>query len=82
MAKFKGSKCLTGDCGGHRAGYGYAKSGGTVPSAFSPSFNKGMALATNPKPAPKAKKISKTSIAAGLAFAGVVLAINKGNDPQ
>tara|TARA_B110000902_G_C14094044_1_gene508029 strand:- start:514 stop:687 length:174 start_codon:yes stop_codon:yes gene_type:complete len=40
---YKGSPC-TKDCGGHRAGARYARSGGTTPSK-SPSFNKGMRIA-------------------------------------
>ena len=44
MAKFKGSQCLTGDCGGHRAGFKYANQGGGLPSKYSPSFNNGMKM--------------------------------------
>lgn len=55
MAKFKGSQCLT-DCGGHRAGFRYANSGGSLPSRFSPSFNNGMKIAQGTFETPKAKK--------------------------
>lgn len=41
MAKYKGSQCKT-NCGGHRAGAKYYRSGGRTPSPHSPSFNKGM----------------------------------------
>jgi hypothetical protein len=41
---YKGSPC-TKDCGGHRAGARYARSGGSTPSRKSPSFNKGMRIA-------------------------------------
>jgi len=44
MAKFRGSMCLT-NCGGHRAGFRYARSGGGIRSPHSPSFNKGMGIA-------------------------------------
>lgn len=46
MAKrrlFKGSLCKTG-CGGHQAGWAYAKRGGTSPSRSSTSFNNGMKI--------------------------------------
>ena len=43
MAKFRGSACLT-DCGGHRAGFRYARSGGRKRSPYSNSFNKGMGI--------------------------------------
>jgi hypothetical protein len=44
--KFLGSQC-TKDCSGHRAGYKWSKDRGGVDgnSAYSPSFNKGAALA-------------------------------------
>lgn len=55
MAKFFGSRC-TKDCGGHRAGYQYANSGGSKPSNSSPSFNKGMRIAQQQAaPAPTSK---------------------------
>jgi hypothetical protein len=41
---YKGSPC-TKDCGGHRAGAAYARSGGTTPSR-STSFNNGMKIAS------------------------------------
>jgi len=45
MAKFKGSKCLTGDCGGHRAGYRYSSGGGgKQPHPNAKSFKKGMKI--------------------------------------
>lgn len=55
MAKFKGSQCLTGECGGHRAGFKYANNGGGLPSRFSPSFNNGMKIAQGTFETPKAK---------------------------
>ena len=45
MAKFKGSKCLTGDCGGHKAGYRYQSGGGgKQPHPNAKSFKKGMKI--------------------------------------
>jgi hypothetical protein len=41
--KYRGSQCL-GDCGGHRAGARYARSGGRTLTRSSPSFNKGMRI--------------------------------------
>lgn len=41
--KYKDSVC-TKDCGGHRAGAKYYRKGGRIPSAYSPSFNKGMMI--------------------------------------
>lgn len=43
---FLGSEC-TKDCSGHRAGYNWSKSKGNIQgnSPYSPSFNKGAALA-------------------------------------
>jgi len=41
--KFRNSSCKT-DCGGHRAGYKYATTGGRKPSKYSSSFNKGMKM--------------------------------------
>jgi len=41
--KYRGSTCL-GDCGGHRAGARYARSGGRTLTRSSPSFNKGMRI--------------------------------------
>lgn len=43
MAKFRGSVCKA-DCGGHRAGFAYARKGGTKRSPHSSSFNKGMGI--------------------------------------
>lgn len=40
---FKGSTCKK-KCLGHRAGWNYAKAGGTTPSATSSSFNNGMQI--------------------------------------
>lgn len=42
-AIFKGSRCKT-KCGGHRAGWDYAMSGGLTPSKNSVSFNNGMKI--------------------------------------
>jgi GNAT superfamily N-acetyltransferase len=41
---FLGSQC-TKDCSGHRAGYEWYKRKGRAPMSWSPSFNKGAALA-------------------------------------
>lgn len=41
---FLGSPC-TVDCSGHRAGYEWYKRKGRDPNSWSPSFNKGAALA-------------------------------------
>ena len=41
---YYGARC-TQDCGGHRAGYRYAKGGGRVLTRSSPSFNGGMRIA-------------------------------------
>ena len=41
---FKGSQC-TKDCSGHRAGYEWWFRKGRAPNSWSPSFNKGAALA-------------------------------------
>lgn len=41
---FLGSTC-TKDCSGHRAGYNWYKQNGRDPQSWSPSFNKGAALA-------------------------------------
>jgi len=55
---FMGSQC-TKDCSGHRAGYAWSKARGgqNANSPFSPSFNKGSAIATKEiqtaKPQPK-----------------------------
>jgi len=51
---FKGSVCKAG-CGGHRAGYRYAKSGGGKYSPHSSSFNKGMRIAQGLLPKRKKK---------------------------
>jgi hypothetical protein len=83
MAKFKGSPCLTGDCGGHKAGYKYANNGGGTYSPYSQSFNNGMNIANgkmnfqNPKP----KGLSKTSITVGLGIAAAVAAATKKPTP-
>jgi len=45
MAKYYGSECKTGNCGGHKAGYRYAKGGGRMLTRSSSSFNKGMRIA-------------------------------------
>jgi|TARA_R110002073_G_scaffold80996_1_gene194615 hypothetical protein len=45
---YKGSPCKV-DCGGHRAGAAYARKGGSQPSRYSPSFNKGMKIAQGGK---------------------------------
>ena len=41
---FKGSQC-TKDCSGHQAGYEWWFRKGRTPNSWSPSFNKGAALA-------------------------------------
>ena len=43
MARFRGSTCKT-NCGGHRAGFNYARRGGSKRSPNSNSFNKGMGI--------------------------------------
>ena len=45
---FLGSQC-TKDCSGHRAGYDWCKRKGRTPQSWSPSFNKGAALAQSGK---------------------------------
>ena len=46
---FMGSPC-TKDCSGHRAGYAWSKArGGKRAASWSPSFNKGAALAMKPR---------------------------------
>ena len=50
--KYRGSVCK-GDCSGHRAGYRYAKAGGTTPSPHSSSFNNGLAIAIRQMSQPK-----------------------------
>ena len=45
---FLGSQC-TQDCSGHRAGYDWYKQNGRTPQSWSPSFNKGAALAQSGK---------------------------------
>jgi len=56
---YYGTPC-TYDCGGHRAGYNYARSGGSTPSPHSPSFNVGMGIAsgtiTPPSPRGRPRK--------------------------
>lgn len=46
--KFRGSTC-TVDCGGHRAGFKYGRSGKRKPSPHSKSFNKGMKMGQTQK---------------------------------
>lgn len=52
--QFMGSQC-TKDCSGHRAGYAWstARGGQNANSPFSPSFNKGSAIATKELTKPK-----------------------------
>ena len=68
---FMGSQC-TKDCSGHRAGYAWSKArgGANANSPFSPSFNKGSAIATQEltkskqqpkKPAPPAAPQAPTA---------------------
>jgi hypothetical protein len=45
---FLGSEC-TQDCSGHRAGYDWYKLNRQDPQSWSPSFNKGAALARDGK---------------------------------
>ena len=45
MAKYYGDSCLTGSCGGHKAGAKYFRKGGRSLTKSSPSFNKGMRIA-------------------------------------
>jgi len=45
---FMGSEC-TKDCSGHRAGYAWAKRTKRKAASYSPSFNKGAALAMKPR---------------------------------
>ena len=52
---YKGSPC-TKDCGGHRAGAKYARTGGTQRSSSSPSFNTGMRIANGTFKRPKKGK--------------------------
>lgn len=59
MAKFRGMSECKGDCSGHRAGYRYAKGGGTLPSRWSSSFNNGMRIALGtfrPQPATRGRR--------------------------
>ena len=59
--KFRGSSC-TKDCGGHKAGFRYGRSGKRKPSPHSPSFNKGLkmgAKAATKKRKPRKKKASR-----------------------
>ena len=61
MAKFRGSVCKT-DCGGHRAGFRYARSGGRTRSPHSNSFNKGMGIHRGTyKPRAVKKRIKRRS---------------------
>jgi len=48
VLKHKGKPCKI-DCSGHRAGYRYARSGGTKFSPYSSSFNEGMSSYNRPK---------------------------------
>lgn len=62
MAKFRGSSCKTGNCGGHRAGFRYALRGGRTPSPYSSSFNKGLGIQRGtykPRLVKKRAKIAK-----------------------
>lgn len=52
---FKGSPCTQG-CGGHRAGYRYAKNGGGKYSPHSRSFNRGMMIAQGILPKRRKKR--------------------------
>lgn len=45
---FRGSQC-TADCSGHRAGYEWWLNKRRMPTSWSPSFNKGAALAATGK---------------------------------
>ena len=83
MAKFKGSQCLTGDCGGHRAGYSYASGGGSKPPHRNAiSFKKGMKIAVQEKEKRKEKTYKKketlSALVSGIA-AGVTYTIAKEN---
>lgn len=51
---FKGSQCKQ-TCKGHRAGYNYAKDGGSKYSPHSLSFNKGMMIAQGLLPSRRKK---------------------------
>ena len=60
MAKFRGSVCKAG-CGGHRAGFAYARRGGRSRSPYSNSFNRGMGIfrgTYNPRIVKKRRKRS------------------------
>lgn len=86
MAKFKGSKCLTGECGGHRAGYSYASGGGSIPPhRNAKSFRKGMNIALQEKEKRKEKSYKRKetlqALATGIA-AGVTYTIAKENTRQ
>lgn len=61
MAKFRGLSTCKTDCSGHRAGYRYARGGGTTPAKRSSSFNNGMkiALGTFKPPAVAAMRAKK-----------------------
>ena len=59
MARFRGSVCKHG-CGGHRAGFAYARRGGGIRSPQSSSFNKGMGIQKGTfKPRAVNKRIKK-----------------------
>ncbi len=52
---YKGSPCKD-NCGGHKAGAAYARSGGTTPAKGSSSFNNGMKIANGTFKRPKKRK--------------------------
>lgn len=58
MMKFRASDCSV-DCGGHKAGFAYATSGGGKKSPHSPSFNKGMKIAVKATKARNKRKKKK-----------------------
>lgn len=76
MAKFKGYNCLTGACGGHKAGYKYGKNGGGTPSPFSPSFNEGLAIAQGLLKTPTQKVVGKAAKVAGGTAKGLLSSAN------
>lgn len=85
---FKGYSCKTAGCGGHKAGYSYAASGGAQPSMYSRSFNEGMdayqAKATAPTRVRannnKKKTVSIGAAALGGLAAGIASSTNNGNN--
>tara|TARA_R110000823_G_scaffold204607_1_gene335593 strand:+ start:798 stop:995 length:198 start_codon:yes stop_codon:yes gene_type:complete len=44
MAKYRGSPCKSGNCGGHKAGASYFRRGGRSLTKSSTSFNNGMRI--------------------------------------